>query len=333
MSEWKEVRIKNSSIEIIDGDRSSKYPKREEFLNEGVIFLNAASISGNCLKIENVNFISQNKFDSIKKGKVIGGDLIMTTRGNGVGDVAYYSDKNGLALINAQMLILRTNQIDINSKFLYYLFNSNEYKEEFINYSSGSAQPQLPISSLKEIPIKYPPLPTQQRIASILSAYDDLIENNLKRIKLLEEIAQRTYEEWFVKFRINGVQLEVSENGLPEGWETILVKDYVSIISKGPSLNYEYSGTKYPVINQSCIRNGEIELEKVLYAQELSENKNHCYLKINDILINSMGQGTLGRVSKNISIEDKFIIHNCILFQVSNRILKVLRKDLLVKQL
>ena len=61
MSEWKEVRIKNSSIEIIDGDRSSKYPKREEFLNEGVIFLNAASISGNCLKIENSILIGSSK--------------------------------------------------------------------------------------------------------------------------------------------------------------------------------------------------------------------------------------------------------------------------------
>jgi len=100
---------------------------------------------------------------------------------------------------------------------------------------------------------------------------------------------------------------------LPEGWEEKTVGDYVKIISKGPSLNYKVENG-FPVINQSCIRNGEIELEKIRIAAELKENKHYCYLKINDILINSMGQGTLGRVSKNNSISEKYIIHNCITF-------------------
>ena len=68
--------------------------------------------------------------------------------------------------------------------------------------------------------LNFPPLHTQRKIASILSAYDDLIENNLKRIKLLNESAQRTYEEWFVKFRVNGEQFKIkNETGLPDGWE------------------------------------------------------------------------------------------------------------------
>jgi type I restriction enzyme S subunit len=172
------------------------------------------------------------------------------------------------------------------------------------------------MEKLATIKFNVPDYPTQKRIASILSAYDDLIENNLKRIKLLEEIAQRTYEEWFVKYRVNGKQLPIDENtGLPVGWKQITVNDYVEVISKGPTLNYDFVGRKYPVINQSCIRNGEIELEKVLYAQELNANKEYCYLKVNDILINSMGQGTLGRVSKNVSIKNEsYIIHNCIMF-------------------
>ena len=196
--------------------------------------------------------------------------------------------------------------------FLYYLLKNFPLN----SFAGGSAQPLITQTVLKKLVFQIPPLPAQKRIASILSAYDDLIENNLKRIKLLEEVAQRTYEELFVKFRVNGEQLPIDEaTGLPAGWKLITVNDYVEVIGKGPSLNYDFQGQKYPVINQSCIRNGEIELEKVLYAQELNANKEYCYLKSNDILINSMGQGTLGRVSKNVSIKnERFIIHNCITF-------------------
>jgi len=191
--------------------------------------------------------------------------------------------------------------------FVYYLLKNYPLN----SYAGGSAQPLLTQTVLKPIKFNIPEYPTQRKIASILSAYDDLIENNLKRIKLLEEIARITYEEWFVKFCINGVKLETSKTTrLPNNWQMTIIKDYVGFISKGPSLDYNEGDI--PVINQSCIRNGEIELEKILYAKELPMSKEDSYLKLNDVLINSMGQGTLGRVSKNVSITEKYIIHNCI---------------------
>lgn len=89
--------------------------------------------------------------------------------------------------------------------------------------ASGTAQPQLPIGPLKRLKIPLPPLPTQRRIASILSAYDDLIENNTRRIEILEEMARSLYREWFVYFRFPGhekVKLVDSELGkIPEEWE------------------------------------------------------------------------------------------------------------------
>lgn len=85
-----------------------------------------------------------------------------------------------------------------------------------------------------------PPISIQTKIASILSPYDDLIENNLKRIKLLEELAQRTYEEWFVKFKVNGEQLEINgETGLPEGWEKKRLDEVASINSKSVKKDFE----------------------------------------------------------------------------------------------
>lgn len=224
---------------------------------------------------------------------------------------------SGKGFGSTEFFVFRGKENVSDSDFIYYLAKTDDFRSYAIGSMVGaSGRQRADATYVGNYEVNLPPLPTQKRIASILSAYDDLIENNLKRIKLLEEIAQRTYEEWFVKFRVNGEQLPIDETtGLPAGWKLITVNDYVEVIGKGPSLNYDFQGQKYPVINQSCIRNGEIELEKVLYAQELNANKEYCYLKSNDILINSMGQGTLGRVSKNVSIKnERFIIHNCITF-------------------
>ena len=219
-------------------------------------------------------------------------------------------------IVSTGFAVLRPKADLINSRFLFYVISNETFTSFLVANEQGANYPAVTPEIIGRAEIILPPLKTQKRIASILSAYDDLIENNSKRIKLIEEIAQRTYEEWFVKFRVNGEQLSIDEaTGLPVGWKQITVNDYAEVIGKGPSLNYDFQGQKYPVINQSCVRNGEIELEKVLYAQELNANKEYCYLKTNDILINSMGQGTLGRVSKNVSIRnERFIIHNCITF-------------------
>ena len=202
------------------------------------------------------------------------------------------------------------NKVDL--KFLYYRLQISGLD----TMNSDAAVPGLNRIAAINQKIDLPPLPTQQKIAKILSNYDDLIENNLKRIKLLEESARLTYEEWFLRFRVDGKKLEIDpESSLPFEWKRLKVNDYVDTISKGPSLNYDLGESKgVQVLNQSCIRNGEIELDKVLIAKELNDNKKSSYLRINDILINSMGQGTLGRVSKNVSIDEKMIIHNCITY-------------------
>lgn len=100
--------------------------------------------------------------------------------------------------------------------------------------AEGAARENLSLEKLMTVQIPVPPLFYQKKISSTLSAYDDLIENNLKRIKLLEEIAQRTYEEWFVKFRVNGEQLAIDEEkGLPEGWEYVELGSLLTKLESG----------------------------------------------------------------------------------------------------
>jgi len=219
---WVNDRLGNLPIEFIDGDRSSRYPKKSEMVPNGIPFLNAKSIREGFLNLKKVNFITEDKFSTIKKGRLQYGDLILTTRGNGVGKLAYFGIISTKALINAQLLIVRPDNTKINPRFLYYSFCNPAFQLMLKNFTSGSAQPQLPITSLREVQFSYPSLSTQRKIAAILSAYDDLIENNTRRIKVLEEMAQALYREWFVKFRFPGhekVKMVESELGMvPEGW-------------------------------------------------------------------------------------------------------------------
>jgi type I restriction enzyme S subunit len=106
-------------------------------------------------------------------------------------------------------------------KFVKYLFDMLQIRIKQI--SQGAAQDNLSLEKIRTLRFTVPNVETQRKIATILSGYDDLIENNLKRIKILEEMAQQTYEEWFVRMRFPGYETAVmnEETGLPEGWEKV----------------------------------------------------------------------------------------------------------------
>ena len=127
----------------------------------------------------------------------------------------------------------------------FLLYSLKHHRTELIGLASGASQRNLSGKILKQFPIACPPLPTQRKIASILSAYDDLIENNTRRIAILEEMAQSIYREWFINFRFPGfedVKLVDSPLGMiPEGWEVVKFTDIADVnarsIKKGNAPN------------------------------------------------------------------------------------------------
>ncbi|MDI1317903.1 restriction endonuclease subunit S [Flavobacterium sp.] len=127
-------------------------------------------------------------------------------------------------------IVVKSKLNNDNDFWFYLLQNSN-----LNNYAGGSAQPLITQGTLKELEFQIPSFPTQKRIASILSAYDDLIENNLKRIKLLEETAQNIYKEWFVHFRFPNYESMAfdGESGLPVGWEMTKMDEVMQISGGG----------------------------------------------------------------------------------------------------
>lgn len=139
------------------------------------------------------------------------------------------------------------NGKDIDPRYIGFYLRTPQFRAEITAYSSLTTRASLNNDIIGRLRILLPTLTIQRKIGSILSAYDDLIENNLKRIKLLEEKAQLTYEEWFVKMRFPGYKIakfdEVS--GLPEGWERKIIGEFADIL-KGKN------------ITKSTIRDGKI---------------------------------------------------------------------------
>ena len=207
--------------DIIDGDRGKNYPKQNEFHNNGFcLFLNTGNVTTDGFSFVENQFITEEKDNALRKGKLQRGDIVYTTRGT-VGNAGFYSNAVPYdnVRINSGMVILRCNNLIVDTRFLYQILKSSYYRPYFKKYCTGSAQPQLPIKNMSTIELEIPSIEIQHRIADILSSYDDLIENNRKQIKLLEEAALRLYKEWFVDLRFPGHEETPIVDGVPAGWE------------------------------------------------------------------------------------------------------------------
>lgn len=217
--------------EIIDGDRGKNYPKQDEFYPQGYcLFLNTGNVTKEGFIFEENQFIMKEKDEALRKGKLKRGDIVYTTRGT-VGNAGYYNSSVPYenVRINSGMVILRSNGEIVDARFLYQILKSEYYRPYFKQYCTGSAQPQLPIKNFSQIYLNVPDIKTQHRIADILSVYDNLIENNQKQIKLLEEAAQRLYKEWFVDLHFPGHENTKIVDGVPEGWSRGLLKELISV--------------------------------------------------------------------------------------------------------
>ena len=156
-------------------------------------------------------------------------DLLITTRGT-IGIPYLYKRTDRFYFADGNLTWIKDFDSNLYSKFLYYWFQSYEGRKKFEALAKGTAQKAVPISGIKTLEIELPSLKDQKRIVDILSAYDDLIENNQKQIKLLEEAAQRLYKEWFVDLRFPGHENTKIVDGVPEGWNEKTLSQVANVI-------------------------------------------------------------------------------------------------------
>lgn len=182
------------------------------------------------------DYIKEEAYEAIKErfGVPQPGDLLITTRGT-YGVPYLYKPSDRFYFADGNLTWLKDFDDQLYAPYLYYWVLSFEGQKKIDAIAKGTAQKAVPIALIKEIQLCLPSLEKQKQIVSILNAFDQLIENSRKQIKLLEEAAQRLYKEWFVDLRFPGYEDTPIIDGVPEGWEKDRADEFFEItIGKTP---------------------------------------------------------------------------------------------------
>ncbi len=202
---WVEKSLGDQTmLQIIDGDRGKNYPKKSDFLNSGhCLFLNTKNVRPNGFNFDATMFITKEKDAMLRKGKLQRRDVLLTTRGT-IGNIAIYDDNVGFdnIRINSGMLIFRPNESIITSEFLFEMLRSSIIKEQINRFTSGAAQPQLPIKTLVKFTLPVPKSINAQgeivsRLNTLLQKTEHLEIIYQEKLTSLSELKQSILQKAF----------------------------------------------------------------------------------------------------------------------------------------
>ena len=295
---WEKVKL-GKYVEILSGFAF----KSKDFLNCGVPVIKIKNITQEGVTLEDVSYISKELADKNEKYHLNYNDILIALTGSHINQMSsvvgriarikYHED----SLLNQRVgkVFAKDSKLcDID--YVYYFLSQDYIKISLASKAGGAAnQANISPNDVKSLTVRWPDIETQHRIADILSAYDDLIENNQKQIKLLEEAAQWLYKEWFVDLRFPGHENTKIVDGVPEGWSKSTVSEVSAVLRRGISPKYNEKARGI-VINQKCIRQTIVSYDEA----RTQEKKYPAELEMmeSDIVICSTGAGTLGRVGQ-----------------------------------
>lgn len=276
----------------------------KEYVNKGIPVLKVTNCKSTGFQLDNLNYLSEKSREKYKKNNLIIGDVIVATVGSHPNLIESAAGRSCIVNSQVEGFYLNQNAVCIRTKdkrilsqkYLGYLCKCADFQHYIQSRGRGAAnQMRIAISSIREYSFTLPDIENQQYIADTLSAYDDLIENNQKQIKLLEEAAQRLYKEWFVDLRFPGHENTKIVDGVPEGWSKSTVSEVSAVLRRGISPKYNEKARGI-VINQKCIRQTIVSYDEA----RTQEKKYPTELEMmeSDIVICSTGAGTLGRVGQ-----------------------------------
>lgn len=284
---WETLRADEYCIAVKDGTHDT--PKPVDF---GYKLVTGKHVKNGQIDSSSAYYISEEDYNAINKRSMVERwDVIMSMIGT-VGEAAVVKNDPDYAIKN--VALFKCGGSEVRGKWLCYYLNSPEGKGKMLGEMKGSSQQFLSLKQLRELPIMFSEEKVP-RIVEIISNYDDLIENNQKQIKLLEEAAQRLYKEWFVDLRFPGHENTKIVDGVPEGWSKSTVSEVSAVLRRGISPKYNEKARGI-VINQKCIRQTIVSYDEA----RTQEKKYPAELEMmeSDIVICSTGAGTLGRVGQ-----------------------------------
>jgi type I restriction enzyme S subunit len=309
MAGFETITIEEATECLIDY-RGKTPPKTDS----GIRLITAKVIKNGRILEEPTEFIATDFYDEwMRRGLPQKLDVLVTTEAP-LGEVAILREREQVALAQ-RVILLRAKPVKVEPLFLFYALQSWFTQGELKSRSSGTTVSGIKQSELRKVRIPIFPLSIQRKIAGILSPYDDLIENNLRRIKILEEMAQTLYREWFVKFRFPGHQkvkmVDSSLGKIPEGWG---VKSLESLISEhigggwgkeAPDKTHTESGF---VVRGTDIPDGRYcNISNVPYRYHTLSNLQPRRLTGGDIIFEVSGGSKGQPVGRTLIVSSKFL--------------------------
>lgn len=230
----------------------------KEYVSDGLPVLKVSNCKNKGFQIDNVNYLPVTLKEKYAKNKLRIGDVIIATVGSHPSLIESAAGRscvvNSLVegfYLNQNAVCVRTKNLDVlDQRYLGYLCKERNFMHYIQNKGRGAAnQMRIAIGAIKEYELDLPDIDIQRRIAHILSAYDDSIENNQKQIKLLEEAAQRLYKEWFIDLRFPGYEDCKIVDGVPVEWKKKKLDEIVDVIMgqspKSEFYNKEHKGLPF----------------------------------------------------------------------------------------
>lgn len=290
---WKTVKLSDIALCIQPGPFGSQL-HNADYSDSGTPIIMPKDMIDGHISHTNLVFVSEEHVKRLNRHQVHEGDLMVARKGD-VRKCVYISEKENGWMTGSDCLKVSLNKTICDPHFVYYQLRSPYIGKWLETISIGATMPSLNSGLLGSIKLNLPSIEEQHYISKVLLAYDDLIENNRRQIKLLEEAAQRLYREWFVDFRFPGHEQVSIVDGVPEGWTVKTIEEVASLLRRGISPVYNERGM-YTVISQKCIRSSIMDISEArkqekAYAPELN-------LQDSDTVICSTGAGTLGRVGQ-----------------------------------
>jgi type I restriction enzyme S subunit len=249
---WPRVTIGSIKAEarhsLVGGPFGSELITRD-YVEDGVPIIRGSNLPDDrCFDDSEFVFVREEKADQLLANNAHPGDLVFTQRGT-LGQVGLIpvGSRFSRYLISQSQMKLSVNPAKADAKFVYYYFRHPDTVQNIKNHAITSGVPHINLGLLREFEMPLPPMNAQRKIVSTLSAYDDLIENNRRRMALLEQAAHHLYEEWFVRLRFPGHQGAQTSNGVPNGWERKPLSELCERIDYGytASAEQEEIGPKF----------------------------------------------------------------------------------------
>ena len=251
---WEKVKLGDISANIQTGPFGSQL-HQHDYSETGTPVVMPKDLIGGKISEQSIARVSQDHVQRLNRHIIQKGDILYSRRGD-VGRCAFATDHETGWLCGTGCLRVTTNTTIADSKFVFYQLQQPEVVGWVEKHAVGATMLNLNTTILSNIPLLLPPIETQRRIADILSAYDDLIENNQKQIKLLEEAAQRLYKEWFVDLRFPGHEHTKIVDGVPEGWRRLPVAQLGEFLNGFAFKPSDWQETGMPIIKIKEMGNG-----------------------------------------------------------------------------